>query len=110
MGMNQTTRVVVAHRGARDRYQVARALHEADMLEALVTDVYWPPESAWSRAIERAVPARVRRMLSMRNDQALPGKRTKCCLLSGLSSVAATRAGLPFGAAMVGRYAGAARG
>lgn len=50
-------RVVTVHRGARDSYQVARSLYEADMLEALVTDLYWPGDCAWARACERRLPA-----------------------------------------------------
>ena len=32
-------KVVTVHRGARDSYQVARALQEAGLLERLVTDI-----------------------------------------------------------------------
>lgn len=36
------TKAVVVHAGARDSYQVAQALLDADLLDRLVTNVYWP--------------------------------------------------------------------
>ena len=86
-------RVVVAHRGARDRYQVARALQEAGLLDSLVTDLYWPSGAA----VDRALPARLRRMLEARTEHSIPAKRVRCCLASGVSSVAIARSrALPF--------------
>src|SRR5215813_1775635 len=38
---------VVALAGARDYYQLPLALHEGDMLRALVTDMYWPSGAKW---------------------------------------------------------------
>lgn len=35
-------KAVVVHAGARDNYEVAYALYEADQLDSLVTEVYWP--------------------------------------------------------------------
>lgn len=84
-------RVVVAHRGARDLYQTARALAEAGLLEALVTDLYWPADQPWAAAIENLLPARATRLLRARNESAIPGAQTRSCVWSGLSSVAATR-------------------
>src|SRR5580700_5581949 len=87
----QSGRVVVAHRGARDSYQAARALYEADLLETLVTDLYWPGDRRLANAFERMAPGRIGSLLRARNERFLPGRRTRSCLLSGLSSVAATR-------------------
>ncbi|MEI9973828.1 MAG: glycosyltransferase family 4 protein [Ignavibacteriota bacterium] len=84
-------RVVVAHRGARDLYQTARALHDAGMLETLVTDLYWPADRSWAGAIERALPERATRLLHARNERTLPGHKTRSCIASGLCSIAATR-------------------
>jgi glycosyltransferase involved in cell wall biosynthesis len=84
-------RAVVAHRGARDLYQTARALHEAGRLEALVTDLYWPADRPWAAAIERVLPQKAVRLLRARTETALPGKQTRSCVMSGLCSVAATR-------------------
>src|SRR6267154_2555704 len=94
---NGHRRVVVAHRGARDLYQTARALQETALLEALVTDLYWPADHHLASSLERLLPERVRTLLHARNEPVLPGRRTRSCLLSGLSSVAATRfGGTPF--------------
>lgn len=38
--MSVVPQAVVVHAGNRDHYQLAAALHEADLLDALVTDVY----------------------------------------------------------------------
>ena len=44
---NDIPRAVVVHAGSRDRYQVALALHEAGLLEKLVTDIYFPLDKPW---------------------------------------------------------------
>jgi glycosyltransferase involved in cell wall biosynthesis len=88
---NRCPGVVVAHRGGRDFYQTARALQEADLLEALVTDLYWSSDRPWARAVERAVPERIGALLHARNEKTLPGARVQSCPLSGLCSVAAAR-------------------
>ncbi|WP_185731449.1 glycosyltransferase family 4 protein [Larkinella rosea] len=40
--MNQIRQSVTAHAGARDQYQLSLALHEADWLDRLVTELYVP--------------------------------------------------------------------
>lgn len=76
-------KVVTVHRGARDEYQVACALHEAGILESLVTDLYWPADSVWAKAAERATPARLRRKLLNRSSEALPGRAVRTCWATG---------------------------
>lgn len=76
-------KVVTVHRGARDEYQVACALHESGMLESLVTDLYWPPDTVWAKAGEQAMPARLRRKLLNRRAELLPGRAVRSCWASG---------------------------
>lgn len=85
--------MVVAHRGARDRYQVARGLHDAGLLDTLVTDLYW----ATGTAVDRALPRRARRLLHARSEAGIPGDRVRCCAASGAWSVAMARNRMPFG-------------
>lgn len=47
MEHSERVKAVVALAGARDGYQLPLALSEADLLEALVTDVYWPSDKRW---------------------------------------------------------------
>jgi glycosyltransferase involved in cell wall biosynthesis len=78
-------RSVVVHSGARDSYQLARALEEADMLDVLVTDLFWPADRGWARWLEGMLPARLVRVLRQRNEDHLSGSRVRCCGLSGLA-------------------------
>ena len=48
---SRQAKFVVVHGGARDSYQLAQALSDAGMLEALVTDLFWPADSPRSRPI-----------------------------------------------------------
>jgi glycosyltransferase involved in cell wall biosynthesis len=80
--------VVVVHRGARDAYQVASALAEAGLLDRLITDLYWPNDRGWARALARQLPAGLRHMLLARNQTALPGRLVDQKLASGLTSFA----------------------
>ncbi|HLX43920.1 MAG TPA: glycosyltransferase family 4 protein [Bryobacteraceae bacterium] len=90
-------KVVVVHRGARDNYQVARGLHDGGMLEALVTDLYWPAEQSWAGAFERIAPARVSGALRARYAETLPASSVVSCRTSGLSSLAISKVkSLPF--------------
>lgn len=47
------TKAVVAFSGNRDAYQLPLALHEGGLLEALVTDVYWPLDRGWFQLLVR---------------------------------------------------------
>lgn len=53
--MNSYPRAVVALAGARDQYQLPLALHEGELLEALVTDMYWPAERTWFAPFSRYI-------------------------------------------------------
>jgi glycosyltransferase involved in cell wall biosynthesis len=79
-------KVVTVHRGARDGYQVARGLHDAGMLEALVTDLYWPADHTLALQVERYAPARVRSALRLRHADGLPASSVVSCWGSGLYS------------------------
>jgi glycosyltransferase involved in cell wall biosynthesis len=84
-------KVVTVHRGARDNYQVARALSEAGMLEALVTDLYWPADKPWAQALERFVPGGLSDALRCRHADALPSRAVASCWGNGLYSMALSK-------------------
>ncbi len=86
-------RAVVVHRGARDAYQVARALADTGQLDRLVTDLYWPADRAWSRF----VPGKLQALFSSRHAPGLPSTSVHSCWFSGLLSLACEKlAILPF--------------
>jgi glycosyltransferase involved in cell wall biosynthesis len=64
-------KAVVVHSGARDAYQVARALDEAGRLECLVTDLYWPADRPWTAHLLRLLPEPFRTQLQQRSEPAL---------------------------------------
>jgi len=78
------TKFVVVQSGARDAYQLARALSEVGMLEALVTDLFWPVDLAWTRMAARILPKRLRTLLLQRSDPHLPSGEIRLCAFSGL--------------------------
>ena len=80
-------RVVVVQSGARDAYQVARALAEAGLLEALVTDLYWPADRPWARAVGNLVPTRLRALLLQRHEPRLPSHRVHSLWVRGLATL-----------------------
>lgn len=49
--MMPSLQVVVAHKGAREHFLAARALHRRGMLARLVTDWYSPASPAWARRL-----------------------------------------------------------
>jgi glycosyltransferase involved in cell wall biosynthesis len=90
-------KAVVVHRGARDHYQVARALDERGALDTLVTDLYWPKTRPWAQAVERRLPSPVRRALAARTTPTLDDRRVRLCSVSGaISQIAAMAPALPF--------------
>ncbi len=90
----ETRKAVVVQSGARDAYQVARALADAGMLEALVTDLFWPAGRVWARLLERRLPHAVRAILHQRSEPNLPSSRVRLCLLHGLLTLMLDK--LPF--------------
>ena len=69
--MSSDARFVCAFRGARDSYQAAVALAEADLLEVLITDAY----ASSSLLAQRWLPASVRARLATRQADGLPAAR-----------------------------------
>lgn len=78
-------RAVVVHSGARDAYQLARAFSDAGMLEALVTDLFWPADRAWARRIADRLPGGVRSLLGQRSQRSLPSSEVSLCAATGLA-------------------------
>ena len=88
---------MTVHRGARDGYQVARALEEVGLLETLVTDLYWPSDRRWAQGLERLSPRQVSQALRCRNAVNLSSKFVRSCWASGISSLLASKVRwLPF--------------
>lgn len=77
----------MVHRGARDGYQVARALAERELLEALVTDLYWPSDRSWAHRIEMALPEFASHALRQRWSDPGTSRRVSLCWASGLYSL-----------------------
>src|ERR1700678_2692234 len=73
-------KTTVVHSGARDGYQVARALYEAGMLQELVTDLYWPFDRMWVKRLSRLLPASARALLMQRNEPHLPSAKVRQCI------------------------------
>ncbi|WP_419806305.1 glycosyltransferase family 4 protein [Terriglobus sp.] len=97
LSANEPTRVVVVHGGARDNYQLALALQEHGMLEAFVTDLFWPQDAAWARLLERTLPERVKTLLRQRSQVGLPAVRIQQTAMSGfLAHIADRLSVLPF--------------
>jgi glycosyltransferase involved in cell wall biosynthesis len=76
--------IVTVHSGARDAYQVARALEEAGRLEALVTDLFWPAEASLASFAGALLPASLQQQLLARSAPSLPGSRVKSANMAGL--------------------------
>lgn len=78
---------VLVHAGARDAYQFALGLHEAGLLEALVTDLFWSDEDAMEQKLRGFLPASLLSTLRKRSRQGLPRRAIKMLPLAGLGSV-----------------------
>lgn len=90
-------KVVTVHRGSRDGYQVPGGLAEAGLLEALVTDLYWPASRSWAKTVERATPGGITAALHQRYAHHVPADTVKLCLVSGAASFAMSKVPhLPF--------------
>ena len=80
-------RTVLVHAGARDSYQVALALAERDMLELLVTDLFWSEGDGWlTRLLGRRAPGLLR-LLRRRGRAGIPTERIKLSPLRGLAAL-----------------------
>jgi hypothetical protein len=68
-------KAVVTFAGARDGYQLPLALNEADLLEAFVTDMYWPADKPWfSSSLGKLLPQSI---VSARYCQGLNSSKVK---------------------------------
>ncbi len=76
-------RLVVVQSGARDAYQVALALAEAGLLEALVTDLFWPADRPWAQRLASHLPASLQAMLRQRSEPRLPSSAVHLCAVTG---------------------------
>jgi hypothetical protein len=73
--MDKKTKAVVTFAGARDHYQLPLALIEDDLLEAFVTDMYWPADKLWfSKTVANWLPSH---LVRSRFCQGLASERVK---------------------------------
>ena len=82
-----TPRLILVQSGARDAYQVALALDQAGMLEALITDLFWPADRGWARWMMRRLPAGVQRLLQQRSEPCLQSSAVHLCAVTGAMSL-----------------------
>lgn len=82
--MKEAVQVVVAHKGAREHFLAARALHRRHALAGLVTDWYSPLPPGWSRALRRIHPALSRALGA--HSRELPKSRVTALRAFGLRS------------------------
>lgn len=88
---------VLVHGGARDDFQVARALSEANLLESLVTDLAWSPARSWMHRAERWLPGSVLAQLRRRSLVDVPPGRIRNYYSAALRSLLLDRVrSLPF--------------
>jgi glycosyltransferase involved in cell wall biosynthesis len=80
-------KAVVVHSGARDAYQVARALDERGLLECLVTDLYWPADRPWAARLFHLLPASLRTQLLQRTEPALRSRHVHPLTLRGIATL-----------------------
>ena len=86
-----SAKAVVVHGGARDSYQLAVALSEAGLLEALVTDLFWPSERPWAQWMLPRLSPRWRELVLRRSMPALPSASVVQLVGDGLRGVALDR-------------------
>ncbi len=88
---------VLVHGGARDSYQLGVALFEVNLLETLVTDLYWPGDRVWAERLRPKLPGSLRELLPRRYAPSLPSSRVTQLAAEGLRGVLLDRMpGLPF--------------
>ncbi|MBE7158884.1 MAG: hypothetical protein INR62_10720, partial [Rhodospirillales bacterium] len=86
-----TRKVVVVHGGARDGYQVAQALAEADLLQALITDLFWPEDRAWARLMADCLPRDAQALLRARSSPGVPVSKVRTSVIAGLKALSLDR-------------------
>jgi hypothetical protein len=82
--MSGPVQVVVAHKGAREHFLAARALHRKGMLAALVTDWYSPVSPDLARRLKALSPSLARALGAQAKD--LPRDRVRALNGFGLYS------------------------
>ena len=82
--MSNHAKAVVVHAGARDSYQVALALSQAGILEALITDLFWPISTHWAKYLDLLMPARLRELAMRRSSPLLSSQQVRSHILLGL--------------------------
>jgi hypothetical protein len=82
--MSGPLHVVVAHKGAREHFLAARALHRKHMLAALVTDWYSPFSPALAKRLKVLSPGLARALGAQSNE--LPRERIRALNAFGLYS------------------------
>lgn len=80
-------KVVVVHGGARDAYQVALAMDEARLLQALVTDFFWPSDKRWAHRVASWLPAVAKSMLHRRSEPSLSSRRVQSSIAAALQTL-----------------------
>lgn len=81
---------VMVHAGARDAYQLARALAEHNLLDRFYTDLFWPAERSRLTALARRVPA-LHRQLLQRSAPGIPFERVHLSPWRGLLTLLAEK-------------------
>jgi glycosyltransferase involved in cell wall biosynthesis len=82
--MSDAIQVVVAHKGAREHFLAARALHRRGLLAQLVTDWYSPVSPAWAGRMKKLSPGLARAFGAFTKD--LPRDRVRALNAFGLRS------------------------
>ncbi len=78
---------VVVHAGARDNYQLSIALAEGGLLQALVTDLFWPADRSWAKRLLQRLPPAVRSLLLQRSHAELPSSLVTMAPVTGLRTL-----------------------
>lgn len=82
--MTAPVQVVVAHKGAREHFLAARALHREGMLARLVTDWYSPLPASWNGPLKNLSPGVARALGAYARD--LPDAKVRALHAFGLHS------------------------
>ena len=75
MSKDKLPKAVVAFAGARDHYQLPLALEEANLLEAFVTETYFPADRFWfNQSLGKVLPAS---FVQARYCEGIPSRRVR---------------------------------